>query len=115
MNRRKAVAVFSLASDGAGRLSAQLMDPGCRMIGGSPTGSSAAAIRDASPADMRDILTGFTAYFGTFYIDESSQTVLHHVQAHLIPSWVGTGLRRTIPTVAFDQGTNRLVWRRDST
>ena len=108
--------------DAAGRMSAQLMDPGRRTIGGFPTNlSSAAAIRGASPEDMREILTGFTAYFGTFDIDEPSRTVIHHVQAHLIPSWVGTDLRRTyefskgnqlILTAAFDESTNRLVWQR---
>jgi hypothetical protein len=111
--------------DAAGRMSAQLMDPGRRAIGGSSTNrSAAAAVREASPEDMRDILTGFTAYFGTFDIDESSRTVIHHVQAHLIPSWVGTDLRRTyefsggnqlILTPTFDQSANRLVWQRDDT
>ena len=71
---------------------------------------------------MRDILTGFASYFGTFDIDEPSQTVIHHVQAHLIPSRVGTDLRRTyefsgstqlILTAVSDQGTTRLVWQRD--
>jgi hypothetical protein len=55
-------------------------------------------------------------------IDEPSQTVIHHVQAHLIPSRVGTDLRRTyefsgstqlILTAVSDQGTTRLVWHRD--
>jgi len=110
--------------DAAGRMSAQLMDPGRRAIGGSRNRTSAAAIREASPEDMRDILTGFTAYFGTFDIDESSRTVIHHVQAHLIPSRVGTDLRRTydfsssnqlILTAASDQGATRLVWQRDDT
>jgi hypothetical protein len=111
-----------LTYDTAGRMSAQLMDPGRRAVGGSSTLGAAAAIRTASPDDMRDILTGFASYFGTFDIDESSRTVIHHVQAHLIPSWVGTDLRRTyefsrgnqlILTAAFDQGVNRLVWQRD--
>ncbi len=108
--------------DAAGRMSAQLMDSERRVIGGSSSRGSAAAIREASPEDMRDILAGFTAYFGTFDIDASSRTVIHHVQAHLIPSWVGTDLRRTyefssgdqlILTATFDQGANRLVWQRD--
>jgi hypothetical protein len=38
---------------------------------------------------------GFIAYFGTFDVDESTQTVIHHVQACLVPSWVGTDLKRT--------------------
>jgi hypothetical protein len=114
--------VGRITYDTAGRMSAQLMNRGRRAVGGSPTRSAAAAIREASPQDMRDILTGFASYFGTFDIDESSRTVVHHVQAHLIPSWVGTDLRRTyefssgnqlILTAVTDQGTNRLVWQRD--
>jgi hypothetical protein len=111
--------------DAAGRMSAQLMDPGRRAIGGSPNNRSAAtAIRETSTEDMREILTGFTAYFGTFDIDEPSRTVIHKVGAHLIPSWVGAELRRTyefssgnqlILTAAFDQGATRLVWQRDGT
>lgn len=114
--------VGRITYDTAGRMSAQLMNPGRRAVGGSPTRSTAAAIREASPEDMRDILTGFASYFGTFDIDEFSRIVIHHVQAHLIPSWVGTDLRRTyefssdnqlILTAATDQGTSRLVWQRD--
>ena len=100
-----------------------MMHPGRRVVGGSPTRGTAAVIRTASPDDMRDILTGFNSYFGTFDIEESSRTVIHHVQAHLLPSWVGTDLRRIyeftssnrlILTAPSDQGTNRLVWQRDA-
>jgi hypothetical protein len=77
---------------------------------------------EASCDDIREMVTGFAAYFGTFDIDESSRTVIHHVQAALIPSWVGKDLRRTyefpsagqlILTAASDVGTTRLVWQRD--
>src|SRR5205085_10633501 len=81
--------VGRLTYDSAGRMAAQLMDPGRRKVGGPPTRSSVAAVRDASLEDMRDILTGFTSYFGTFEIDESSRTVIHSGPAPLIPSWVG--------------------------
>jgi hypothetical protein len=104
-------------------MSAQLMNPGRHTIGGSPTLGSAAAIRSASADDMRAILTGFIAYFGTFEVDESARTVIHHVQACLIPSWVGTDLRRTyefpsatqlILTASSDRVVTRLVWQRDT-
>jgi hypothetical protein len=35
-----------------------------------------------------------TQYFGTFDIDEATRTVIHHVQASLVPSYVGTDLKR---------------------
>ena len=113
--------VGRLTYDAAGRMSALLMDPGRRAIGGSSTRGLAASIRGASPDDMREILTGFIAYFGSFDIDESSSGVIHHVQASLIPNWVGTDLRRTyefsnrtrlILTAPSDRGVVRLVWER---
>jgi hypothetical protein len=115
--------VGRLTYDEAGRMSALLMHPGRRAIGGSSTRGSASVIQEASPDDLREILSGFAAYFGTFDIDESSRTVIHHVQAHLIPGWVGADLRRSyefsgsnqlILTATYDQSVSRLVWQRDS-
>ena len=114
--------VGRITYDTAGRMSALLMRPGRRAVGGSPARGSAAVIREATPDDMREILTGFIAYFGTFDINEPSRTVIHHVEACLIPSWVGTDLRRTyefsgdnqlILTAALDEHTTRLVWQRE--
>jgi hypothetical protein len=116
--------VGRITYDAAGRMSAQLMDSGRRKIGGSPTRGSVAAIRDASPEDLRNILAGYTGYFGTFHVDEASRTVVHHVEGHVIPGWVGADMHRSyefagadkqILTAAFDQVTNRLVWQREST
>ncbi len=103
-------------------MSAQLMRPERRHIGGPATRDRRVTIREASADDLREMLTGFTAYFGTFDIDESARTVIHHVQCALIPSWVGTDLRRTYEfsganqltlTAASDQAVTRLVWQRD--
>lgn len=114
--------VGRLTYDASGRMSAQLMNPTRRHIGGPPNRTSAAAMRDASTDDLREILTGYAAYFGTFDIDETARTVIHHVQACLTPSWVGGDLRRTyeftganrlILTVSGDQAVTRLVWERD--
>jgi hypothetical protein len=111
-----------LTYDAERRFAAQLMDPGRRKIGGPPTSSFVGALRDASPEDMRELLAGFASYFGTYDIDESSQTVTHHVQAHLIPSFVGADLHRKyefsgagqlILTAASDQGVTRLTWQLD--
>jgi hypothetical protein len=71
---------------------------------------------------MREILSSFSAYFGTFEVDESTRTVIHHVQGALIPSWVGSDQRRQyefsrsnrlVLTVSHDQGANRLIWERE--
>src|SRR5262245_46157623 len=108
--------------DEAGRMSAQLMRAGRRLVGGSPRDGSAAAIRTASAEDLREILTGFNSYFGTFDVDEAAGIVIHHVQACLIPSWVGSDLQRTYEftgadqmtlTASGDQVVTRLLWRRE--
>ena len=100
--------VGRITYDQAGRMSALLMNPG--------------RLADASCDEIREMVTGFTAYLRTFEIDESARTVIHHVRASLIPSWVGTDLRRTyefssasqlVLTAATDLGTTRLVWQRD--
>ena len=43
---------------------------------------------------MREATAGFIAYFGTFDVDPAATEVVHHVQACLVPSWVGQDLRR---------------------
>jgi hypothetical protein len=44
--------------------------------------------------ELRNIVTGFVSYFGTFDVDQASRSVTHHVEASLVPSWVGTDLKR---------------------
>jgi hypothetical protein len=43
---------------------------------------------------LREAVTGFVAYFGTYDVDEAAHTVTHHVEASLVPSWVGTDVKR---------------------
>ena len=114
--------VGRLAYDDAGRVFAQLMNPGRRSVGGMANRGAAAAIETASAEDMREMLTGFNAYFGTFDIDEPSRTVIHHLQSALIPSWVGTDQRRKYEFSGRDRllilntashADYRLVWHRE--
>jgi hypothetical protein len=111
-----------LSYDEAGRVFAQLMNPGRRYVGGIADRGAAASIAEASAEDMREMLTGFNAYFGTFEIDEPSRTVIHHLQSALIPSWVGSDQRRKyefsgrdqlIIFNAASQAAYRLVWHRE--
>ena len=83
--------VGRLTYDSAGRMSAQLMRPGRKSA--MPVGVSFAN-GTASDAELREAAGGFIAYFGTFNVDETSTTVIHHVEACLVPSWVGHDLRR---------------------
>ena len=92
--------VGRIAYDKAGRMSALLMRPG----------------RSASADD------GFMAYYGTFDIDVARETVIHHVQAGFIPSWVGTNLERTyrfeanrlVLTAASKDSATVLTWEREA-
>ena len=83
--------VGRLTYDSAGRMSAQLMRPGRKSR--QPVGVSFIT-GTASEAELREATGGFIAYFGTFDVDEASTTVIHHVEACLVPSWVGHDLRR---------------------
>jgi Lipocalin-like domain len=114
--------VGRLSYEESGRMFAQLMSPSRRPVGGLSSRGAAAAIASASADDMREMLTGFNAYFGTFDVDESSRTVIHHLQSALIPSWVGTDQRRHYEFAGPDeliilntasQAAYRLVWHRE--
>jgi hypothetical protein len=114
--------VGRLSYEASGRMFAQLMNPSRRAVGGPSNRGAAAAIADASADDMREILTGFNAYFGTFDVDPPSRTVIHHIQSALIPSWVGTDQRRKYEFSGTDQlvilntasqSDYRLVWQRE--
>ena len=110
--------VGRITYDKAGRMSAQLMRPGRRST--VPPGVNLIA-GNASAEEIRESVSGFTAYFGKFEVDEASNTVIHHVQACLVPSWVGTDLRRTyrfysnrlLLTAASTLGSIELVWERE--
>ena len=114
--------VGRLSYDEAGRVFAQLMNPGRRTVGGVSNRGAAAAIASSSADDMREMLTGFNAYFGTFDIDQAAGTVIHHLVSALIPSWVGSDQRRRyefssagelILLNAASGADYRLVWQRD--
>ena len=73
--------------------------------------------------ELRDAVTGFVAYFGTFEIDEATQKVVHHIEASLSPSWVGTDLKRSfhfdaagrlILTRPAPDSSDELIWERES-
>lgn len=95
--------------DKAGRMSALLMRPG-----------RPSTLPPGTELD-NDAVTGFVAYFGTFDIDEATQSVIHHVQASLAPSWVGTNLKRhfrfdadrLILTRPASGISDELVWERE--
>ena len=99
-------------------MSAQLMRPGRQST--VPSGVALIA-GNASAAEIREAVNGFIAYFGKFDVDESSKTVVHHLEACLVPSWVGTDLKRTyrfdsnrlLLTAASAENTLEVLWEKE--
>lgn len=110
--------VGRITYDKTGRMSAQLMRPGRRSTVAPGTSLIAG---NASGEEIREAVSGFIAYFGTFDVDESATTVIHHVQACLVPSWVGTDLKRTyrfnahrlVLTAVNMTSVLELIWERE--
>jgi hypothetical protein len=98
-----------------GRMLALLMRSGRRS-----TVAPGLELDAASAEEIREAVTGFVAYFGTYEVDDASQTVTHLVEASLEPSWVGTSLKRRfrwdgarlVLTRAVPDTTDELVWER---
>jgi hypothetical protein len=66
-----------------GRMAVQLMDPNRpRFTSDDPMVSSKAEVRAA--------FGGYTAYYGTYFVNPDEQTIVHHIEAALLPNWVGT-------------------------
>ena len=110
--------VGRITYDRAGRMSATLMRPGRKST--VPPGVSLLGA-GAGAEELRAAVDGFTAYFGKFDVDEQAKTVIHHVEAALVPSWVGTDLRRAysfsgkrMVLRATTTSVLELVWERES-
>jgi len=100
-----------LTYDEAGRISAQIMQPGRQSSLSDPD-----AISRASAHELRQIAEGYFGYYGSFTIDEENKTVIHHVEACTLPAWVGTDQKRRWefegPRLVLRSGPNKLVWER---
>ena len=109
--------VGRLSYDASGHMSAQLMLPD------RPTFQAPSKVR-GSAAQKIAAFDGYTAYYGTYTVDEARRTVIHHVEASRIPNWVGSEQRRLFE---FSEGKlilrvvngsggpgteSRLVWER---
>jgi hypothetical protein len=47
-----------------------------------------------SEAELRQAFGGYAAYYGTYSINPDEQTIVHHIEAALIPNWAGTDQKR---------------------
>jgi len=100
-----------------GRMAVQLMDP-------NRPGFTSDDPLVTSEAEVRAAFNGYTAYYGTYSVNPDDQTIVHRIEAALLPNWVGTDQRRDFE---FDgkyltlkgplllggvQGVVSLVWER---
>lgn len=71
--------------DGNGHMAVQIMP-----------GRSRRKYADAlpTPEEARDALLGYTAYFGTYTVDEKNRTVTHHREGNINPGGLGDYVRR---------------------
>jgi hypothetical protein len=77
-----------------------------------------------SESEVRAAFDGYAAYYGSYSVNEGERIIVHHVEAALIPNWVGTEQRRDFefdgkyltlkgPLVLGGvQGVVSLVWER---
>ena len=47
-----------------------------------------------SEAEVRAAFGGYVAYYGTYSVNPAEQTIIHHLEAALLPNWVGTDQHR---------------------
>jgi hypothetical protein len=66
-----------------GRMAVQLMNP-------NRPGFKSDDPLAASEAELRAAFGGYTAYYGTYSVNPDEQTIVHHIEAALLPNWVGT-------------------------
>ena len=79
----------------------------------------------ASDSEIRAAFLSFTAYYGTFSVNDDEGVVIHHVEGSLLPNWVGGDQHRnfkldgdrltlTPPPREVDgqQQVSSLVWQR---
>lgn len=72
-------AVGRLAYDAHGNMAGQVMRPGRAPVIHGQSGLP----------DVRAAYAGYIAYFGTYEVNDARDTVVHHVQGSLNPTWVG--------------------------
>jgi hypothetical protein len=72
-------AVGRLSYDDNGNMAGQVMRPGRAPVVHGQSGLP----------DVRAAYAGYIAYFGTYEVNEARDTVVHHVEGALNPTWVG--------------------------
>ena len=107
-------ALGTLIYDAAGHMAVQIMNPD------RPTFASG-DLSERTVEELRGIIRGYAAYFGTYDVDERGGFVVHHRRGHLRPNQVGVDAKRFFEfagdglTLTVAPAKNaRLTWRRVS-
>jgi len=99
-----------LIYDPSGRMSVQIMRR-------ERTSLSSTEWRSIPAEEIKDAVEGFTAFFGSFEVDEANNIVIHQVDGHLLPDSVGKTLRREFTfsgdlLILKPTPTRRVIWKR---
>ena len=100
--------------DGFGRMSAQIM-------GTERPRFRSDNRREGTVEEKAAAYDGYIAYYGTYTVKPSEDTVVHHVEASLYPNWVGgdqvrryafAGRQLILRAAMPDGSESRVVWER---
>jgi len=86
-----------LMYDETGRMSVQIMRRDRRNF-------SSNDWAELSGEEIKSAIEGFTAFFGTYEINESEAIIIHRVEGHMLPDSVGKELKR-----GYEFSGNRLI------
>jgi hypothetical protein len=96
-------AVGLLIYDASGRMSVQIMQRDRQAF-------SSSQWREVPAEEIKSAVEGFTAFFGSYEIDDAERIITHHVEGHLLPASVGKRLKR-----AYEFSNNRLILKPSAT
>jgi lipocalin-like protein len=114
--------VGRLIYDAHGRVSVQLMRASRSVDSAKTARTSWEAAQTATCDEIREMVAGYIAYFGTYDVDEATRTISHYVLGSLIPGWVGTSRKRNYElagdllkmTLQRGEVVERYIWQRDA-
>jgi hypothetical protein len=99
-----------LIYDSSGRMSVQIMSRDRAPL-------STADWQSLPAEELKKAIEGFTAFFGSYEVDEASGIVIHRVEGHVLPESVGKLLRREFTfsgdvLILKPSPNRRVIWER---
>jgi hypothetical protein len=99
--------------DSAGNMAVQIMGSNRPSVDRSAIISGKATLEE-----IQSVIIGYTAYFGTYEVNEREGYVVHHRRGHLFPTQVGTDAKRFFKftgdrlILTLSSRETRLIWKR---